>query len=183
VSGAPLLLTVAQLAAAAGLSQTATRQRLANLTPYRGEGRVQTFDATEALPQLFNAGDRLDASQERARLDKARADLAELELVTRRGELVPVAEVAATWSARVVRAKGRLLALPARLSPEMVRVSSQRDAERLIRAAILDALRALSQPDAPPPPDGGPPLAGAADSLPGEIAPRGDSMVTQKKTA
>jgi len=86
-------------------------------------------------------------AEAKAKRETYLAHMAELDYKAKAGELIPADEVAATWTERVQIAKGRLLALPARLSPEMVRVSSQRDAERLIRSAIVEVLRELSGQD------------------------------------
>jgi phage terminase Nu1 subunit (DNA packaging protein) len=132
-----------------GIDRRVVTRRLADLPHEDGPSRAKLYDVGEALRALYgNATDeRLDPGQQRARLDKARADAAELDLAKKRGELIPVQDVIETWTTRVVRAKGRLLALPARLSPDLVRAPSQRDAERIIRAGVIQALRELSEQD------------------------------------
>ena len=58
-----------------------------------------------------------DFGAERARLIKAKADLAEMEADGRRGELLPADAVEAAWTAVLARLRARLLVLPDRLAP------------------------------------------------------------------
>ena len=53
-----------------------------------------------------------DFGAERARLIKAKADLAEMEADGRRGELLPADAVEAAWTAVLARLRARLLVLP-----------------------------------------------------------------------
>ena len=96
------------------------------------------------IARELGAGDSLSPQAERARLDARRADLAEVELAKRRGELVPIEEVAAVWSERVAVAKGRLLSLPSRVSAQVLRMKSQREIENAIKAAVVEVLQELS---------------------------------------
>lgn len=137
-------MTVAELASIAKLSPEATRRRLAGLKPGRGPGRAQAFEAAEALPVLFGIGERRDPSTERARLDAARADLAELDLARKRGDLIEAHRVAEVWTAIITTAKGRMMALPARLAADMVATTDIREADNRIRAAIYEVLEELA---------------------------------------
>ena len=58
-----------------------------------------------------------DFGAERARLIKAKADIAEMEAGGRRGELLPAEAVEAAWTAMLARLRARLLVLPDRLAP------------------------------------------------------------------
>ena len=58
-----------------------------------------------------------DFGVERARLIKAKADLAEMEADGRRGDLLPADAVEAAWTAVLARLRARLLVLPDRLAP------------------------------------------------------------------
>jgi phage terminase Nu1 subunit (DNA packaging protein) len=55
-------------------------------------------------------------TDERSRLDAARAELTELELAQRRGELLRRPDVEETWSSKITAAKGRMRAIPKRLA-------------------------------------------------------------------
>lgn len=85
-----------------------------------------------------------DFGAERARLIKAKADLAEMEASGRRGELLPAEAVEAAWTAVLARLRARLLVLPDRLAPlcfEETTIAGVRDE---IRTAIREALEELA---------------------------------------
>ncbi len=85
-----------------------------------------------------------DFGAERARLIKAKADLAEMEADGRRGELLPAEAVEAAWTAVLVRLRSRLLVLPDRLAPlchEETTIAGVRDQ---IRSAVREALDELA---------------------------------------
>lgn len=80
----------------------------------------------------------------KAKRETYRAHIAELEFKQKAGELVAVSDVIAEWGNQIQIAKGRLLALPARLAPDMVRSTDIRTAERAIRSALISILEELS---------------------------------------
>ena len=85
-----------------------------------------------------------DFGAERARLIKAKADLAEMEADGRRGELLPADAVEAAWTAVLARLRARLLVLPDRLAPlchEETTIAGVRDQ---IRKAVREALDELA---------------------------------------
>lgn len=85
-----------------------------------------------------------DYSAERARLLRARADLAEMEAGGRRGALIPAEAVEGSWIAILARLRQRLLALPDRLAPlchEETTIAGTRDQ---IRRAVREALEELA---------------------------------------
>jgi len=55
---------------------------------------------------------QLDRERSRARLEKARANIAEIKEARMRNELLPAAAVEAVWSARVLLTKQRVMQLP-----------------------------------------------------------------------
>ncbi|CAN5734737.1 hypothetical protein BH23PSE1_BH23PSE1_04320 [soil metagenome] len=84
-----------------------------------------------------------DFGVERARLIKARADLAEMEAGGRRGELLPAEAGEAAWTAVLARLRARLLVLPDRLAPlcfEETTIAGVRDRIRRAVRAALDEL-------------------------------------------
>lgn len=84
----------------------------------------------------------------KAKRETYRADMAELEYRTRMGELLEARVVAETWAAQVAIAKGRLLALPARIAPSVIGLGDLRAIEGVIREAIHAALTELSADEA-----------------------------------
>ena len=81
-----------------------------------------------------------DFGVERARLIKAKADLAEMEADGRRGELLPAEAVEAAWTAVLARLRARLLVLPDRLAPLCVEETTIAGVRDQIRKAVREAL-------------------------------------------
>lgn len=73
-----------------------------------------------------------------ARKEAAAADLAELELAERRGEMVDAKQVYADFEAHIATARTKLLAVPSRLGQEAPELAARivPVAERLIREAL-----------------------------------------------
>ena len=86
-----------------------------------------------------------DFGIERARLIKAKADLAEMEAHGRRGELLPAEDVEAAWTAVLARLRARLLVLPDRLAPLCVEETTIAGVRDQIRKAVREALDELSE--------------------------------------
>ena len=85
-----------------------------------------------------------DFGVERARLIKAKADLAEMEADGRRGELLPAEAVEAAWTAVLARLRARLLVLPDRLAPLCVEETTIAGVRDQIRKAVREALDELA---------------------------------------
>ena len=85
-----------------------------------------------------------DFGVERARLIKAKADLAEMEADGRRGELLPAESVEAAWTAVLARLRARLLVLPDRLAPLCVEETTIAGVRDQIRKAVREALDELA---------------------------------------
>jgi phage terminase Nu1 subunit (DNA packaging protein) len=86
-----------------------------------------------------------DFGVERARLIKAKADIAEMEAEGRRGELLPAEAVEAAWTAILARLRARLLVLPDRLAPLCVEEATIAGVRDQIRKAVREALLELSE--------------------------------------
>ena len=80
----------------------------------------------------------------RAKRETYRAQMAEVEYRQKIGELLEAETVARIWTEQVAIAKGRLLALPARLAPAVLGLGDLRAIEGVIREAIHEALTELS---------------------------------------
>ncbi len=148
-------LTQAQGAALAGLSLRHFQRLLAEPgAPPRLENAIGRQSGLPVEPFAkwlrsriaaeLGTDENLSPQAERARLDRARAELAELELSRRRRELIPVDEVAQAWSEQVTIAKNRLLSLPSRVSSDVLRLKTQRAIENALKDAVIQILTELS---------------------------------------
>lgn len=86
----------------------------------------------------------LDRAQESARKDKEIADKYALENAQRRSELLPRDEVAAAVTAAFARVRARLLALPAKIAPLVLGLTSLAEIKGKISDAVNEALAELA---------------------------------------
>jgi hypothetical protein len=92
----------------------------------------------------------------------ARADLAELELAERIGAVIPTATAVGLVTGAISNMKGRLLAIPTKVAPRLLKLADDQEArtilEREIEQALaeLSTLEALSVPKEPFSEDGSP---------------------------
>lgn len=94
----------------------------------------------DALPE--DAIPALDRS--RGRREHYAAELARLEVMQRRGELLPAAEVRAEAFALARAVRDALLGLPARVAPLLAATADAAQCHRLLSAEIAVALRGLA---------------------------------------
>ena len=109
---------------------------------------MKRFDAAEVAKYCAHVRSRLhkgvprseELTAERIRKERAAAEKIELQNAAARGELLPSAEVLATWSGILRDVRGGLLALPARFAAELPGLTKAEVAkiDRLIRDALED---------------------------------------------
>ncbi|NCC41127.1 MAG: hypothetical protein EOM21_17155 [Gammaproteobacteria bacterium] len=83
----------------------------------------------------------------KAKNELFKANLAELEFKQRTGQLLPAEEVSRVWAEKGQIIKERLLSLPSRLAPDILRMSELREVERCLRDALHGVLDELSRGD------------------------------------
>lgn len=86
-----------------------------------------------------------DKETDRARKDRADADLAELEVARRSGQLLDRAEAVATWSSLLSRLKQNLLGLGGRLAPRLVDGLTLAERQDLLDREVKASLRELAE--------------------------------------
>jgi phage terminase Nu1 subunit (DNA packaging protein) len=89
-------------------------------------------------------GGAADFGAERARLVRAKADLAEMDAACRRGELLAASDVEEAWIAVLARLRARLLALPDRMAPLVHQETTIAGVRAQIRQAVGEALSELA---------------------------------------
>jgi len=85
-----------------------------------------------------------DYASERARLVKARADLAEMEASRMRGALLAAPEVTAAWTEIVALMRARLLVLPDKLAPLIHETTSIAEARGVLKTALHEVLTEIA---------------------------------------
>jgi phage terminase Nu1 subunit (DNA packaging protein) len=84
---------------------------------------------------------------ERERLTRAKADIAEMEMDEKRGDLIPREEIEATWVNALSLLRTRLLSIPNQLAPQVHQEKNQAAVRDLIKSAIRGALDDLAEAD------------------------------------
>ena len=80
----------------------------------------------------------------RARKTAAEAELVEIELKEKRGNLISVDDVVATWVELIGACKSRMLSMPAKLAPVVAVEDNPSICKQIIEDQVLEALQELS---------------------------------------
>jgi hypothetical protein len=135
-------VTITTLASWSGIHRDTIRRRL---SPLLSGERGEQVDSTQALPMLYGEGERLDQGQERARLDRIRRELAELEFEQRQSRLVDASGVerAAFQFGRILQ-KNLVDVFPSRVAMEIAGMDDPWQIEQFIRERMRTELAAVS---------------------------------------
>jgi phage terminase Nu1 subunit (DNA packaging protein) len=147
-----LLCNKAELAEAFGVSVAAVDAWLRRGCPYvqRGNRGVSwVFNLLEVAEWRFAGGEKSDDDDPekmspKERLDWYRGTRERTALEKERGELIPADQVEQEWLRQIGIAKGRLLALPTRIAPDLLEKHEPRDIERTLKASISEVLEELA---------------------------------------
>lgn len=85
-----------------------------------------------------------DTHLERARLIKAQADIAEIELAQRTGALITVERVEADWLAMINSCRSKLLALPTKCAYQVMALNDPEEIQNYLKRIIFEALSELA---------------------------------------
>ena len=117
--------------------------------PVKGEyGAIDCVHAyIDYLKKLISGSGELSLTDERTRLTKYQADLAELDLRRAHGEVILTREAMRLWSDVVMAVRQRLLGLPTRMAPLLVNCPSIPEVKSRLDLAITEVLGELTNPD------------------------------------
>lgn len=85
-----------------------------------------------------------DTYLERARLLKAQADMAEIELAERTGQLVTVERVEADWMEMVSACRAKMLSLPTKTAYQIAHLENPQEIEKFLKRTIYEALTEMA---------------------------------------
>ena len=117
----------------------------------RGRGRagskyetqdVITWMQTRQVENLI--GDKIDIEEAKRRKIAAEAALAEVELETVQGKLIPAEQIEKEWSEMIMNCRAKLLSIPAKVSPEVFAADDLTTVKVLLKQSINEALNELS---------------------------------------
>jgi phage terminase Nu1 subunit (DNA packaging protein) len=117
----------------------------------RGRGRagskyetqdVITWMQTRQVENLI--GDKIDIEEAKRRKMAAEASLAEVELETVQGKLIPADQIEKEWSELIMNCRAKLLSIPSKVSPEIFAADDLTTVKVLLKQALQEALNELS---------------------------------------
>lgn len=137
-------LSTAELAYLARRKAGTVRRQLeeAGVQPARRDGRTLWWNGRAAFQALLG---RRDTAEERARLDRARAEAQERRNAIERGDLVTRAEVARANAEVDAVVKARILALPARVALDVASEADPARVRQILEEAVYDVLAAIAR--------------------------------------
>lgn len=96
---------------------------------------------------LPGGGKARNHEDEKARKTTAEADLKEIELAERRGEVVPITHAVKEFAKRVAATRTKMLALPTKLAPVLVVMTDIEESRAAIEEVIREGLDELARED------------------------------------
>lgn len=129
-----------------------TRARIRQLTrdgmPKAGHNRYNLVDCvrwySEHLKDKRHEPDT-EAKRQRARLLKARADKAILEVKEKEAGLIDMDEVKIVWANHIVNAKTKLLSMPSKLAPILAEMDDPAEIQEEVKRLVYEILNDLAQ--------------------------------------
>jgi phage terminase Nu1 subunit (DNA packaging protein) len=91
-----------------------------------------------------------DFGTHKARLTRAQADLAELQWLQAKGNVLPRAAVLAAWQQTLAAARAKLLAIPTKTAGRVLAVGTLPEVEAILQEHIHEALAELARSDGLP---------------------------------
>jgi len=139
-----LLLPRFLIAQAFGVSRDASSKW--NLRAVAKRKTEKLFYLPEAVQIRLGNGDgvKLDPSQEKAKLDRLRAEKAEIELQKTKGDVVDISDVCAEIEKELVAVRQRMLAIPNKLATSILLAKDPSEAQDMIEASIVEALEDMT---------------------------------------
>jgi len=138
-------LTTSQLSELTGFDTATIRKRLGGLEPVEKNNRCKLYEPRAALQLLY--GQANNPQQEKARLDKLRADKVELDLQVMRKELVEVEAVAKAWTDMAFALKTRIMTIPTRAAPLVFGCKTIPQVKAELEELFIEVLNELADAD------------------------------------
>ena len=113
-----------------------------------GPGKAILWESKEALPALYLplVCDGLDPQQEKARLDRLKADHQEIVNSEKRGELLNVVENNRFWTTCIVAWRTKLQGVPSKLAA-LINEDDREECFKLLQKAINELLTEMANVD------------------------------------
>ena len=90
------------------------------------------------------SGERLDLTQERAKLAKKQQEKTALQVEEMKGGLVPAEQVGGVWKNMVANCRAKLLSLPVKAASALIGIDSLPEIQKILKQYINEALAELA---------------------------------------
>jgi phage terminase Nu1 subunit (DNA packaging protein) len=132
--------TVSKLAELLEIDRRVLRRMLEPIEPVHNDGRSKFYELRQVIKSIRGPS----AQAEKARLDSLRADVVELDLAAKKGELIPVETVLEIITPMYANCRTRLLAIPVKAAIEVAAMEDKNEIQDKLEAFIHEALEELS---------------------------------------
>lgn len=119
-----------------------------------GRGKFRLDNAVQSYikflghsPAATASGEKIDLKVERAKLTKAKRELAEIELSTARAEVHHSEDVRRVMGGMLGAFRSRILAIPTKLAPRLVAQTDLAVIQDIVKKQLYEALSELSEYD------------------------------------
>ena len=128
-----------------GFTDRTVKKRLSDLEMRKGEKGAHLYESKQTLQALYSANEeRLDAQRENALLARARRKKTDIERELLEGSLVKVDEVIDLWAKSINNAKTKLLAMPNRITHQLLAANDHKTALAIFKDSVNEALQELA---------------------------------------
>lgn len=110
------------------------------------DGKTPSVRARSGDPRQPDLPESMGKNYQEERLKRHKADLAEMEVKQRRGELVERREVEQLFVARIMAVKQGLMNLSRALPPQLIHCQEEREMEIIIIRVVRELLEEFSRP-------------------------------------
>jgi hypothetical protein len=140
----PSFASASELAHLTGISPPTVRLRCIGVETQKRVNGIE-YNTRQALDAIFNRSDEsnLDFEKERARSEKYRADLLEMDRAVRRKEFLPRSEVVRESTAIAANIRSKLLTLPASVALELSGLHSAEQIQAFLMRKVEGVLTEL----------------------------------------
>ena len=138
-------LSISQLHELTGRDRRWIKRTLARagVEPAATDGRSVQYPTRDALTAIYGKS-TIDAGDELAGLNRAKRELAELDLAERRGELAPISDMEREVVRLLSGIRTQILAVPAATAQELAVTEDAAECHGILETALHNALTALA---------------------------------------
>lgn len=135
-------LSLSEIKGLTGLDHRRITRALSDLTPEDGPKGAKLYESSEALPLIYT-GDNLDPNKERARLTHHQANIAALDELIKRGDLLSRPDVVAEVTEALANMRAKLLNLPPKVAPIIAGIDDVYEAQAALEVEVLEVIAEL----------------------------------------